>query len=127
MERFDVTKLVPGEKILVTTKTGSTYHLQAETAPAPVGESQHLFKGLRATRESDHDIEGKPEAIENEPALLVIRSDEVGVLEAGERMEIVWDRDHPESRSSWDIQFGPKFHPLTTSRIVNIEHIPVQE
>jgi hypothetical protein len=126
MEKFNVTELKIGEKILIKTETGSTYHLEAENIPEPIGESQYLFGGLRATRESDHDIVGRPELIENEAALLVIRGDEPGVLQAGEQMEVIWDSDHPDSKADWDIQFGPKFHPVTTSRILDIQFIPVR-
>lgn len=128
MERFNLTQLKPGETLIVTTESGSTYHLQAETVLEPVGRTGSLFRGLRATRESDHAIVGRSEAIENEPALLFAQSGEPdGVLRTGEAMKIAWDRDHPESKSSWDIQFGPKFHPVATSRIIGIELVPVEE
>lgn len=128
MERFNLTQLKPGEKLLVTTEEGSTYHLEAETAPEPVSEVGILFRGLRATRESDHAIVGRPEAIEDEPAILITPGGESdGILQAGDSLQIIWDSDHPESKKEWDIQFGPKFHPLRTSRIVDIELVPVQE
>lgn len=128
METFDLKLLCPGEILSVRTETGSTYHLLAETAPESLSEAGILFKGFRATRNSDHDIAGRPEKINNEPALLITHSGESnGVLRTGDCMELVWDRDHPESRKSWDIQFGPKFNPLTTSRIVDIKLVPVSE
>jgi hypothetical protein len=128
MESFDVTQLGPGEKLMVETESGSTYHLKAETKPELLSKAGNLFRGLRATRESDHQIEGRPEIIEDEPAFLIIRSGQSdGVLRSGDCMEIIWDRDHPDSKKDWDIQFGPKFHPLTTSGIVGIELVPVEE
>lgn len=127
MERYNLTQLKPGETLLVTTESGSTYHLQAETVLEPVGGTGSLFRGLRATRESDHAIVGRPEAIENEPALLFTQSGEPdGVLQSGDSMELIWDREHPDS-GNWDIQFGLKFHPLITSRIIGIELVPVEE
>ena len=118
MESFEIARLNQGEQLLV----------KAETAPESLTESQILFRGFRATRESDHDIEGGSELIENEPSILGIRSgDADGVLRAGDRLEISWDCDHPDSKGSWNIQFGPKFHPLTTSRIVDIELVSTEE
>ena len=127
MERFDLVELEPGEELLVTTETESTYHLLAESALETVGETRNLFRGLRLTRESDHDINGRPELIENEPAILITRSGDLsGILRTGDTLDLRWDFDHPESKS-WDRQFGPKFQPLYTSRIVGIELVPVQE
>jgi len=128
MEKFDVSELRPGEKLLVKTETGSVYHLEAETVPERLSEVANLFKGFMATRESEHHIEGRPEMIERERVLLIIRSGRTdGVLQTGDFIELVWDRDHPDSRDSWDIQFGPKFHPLYTSDVVDIEFVPVEE
>jgi len=127
MESFDLTQLKKGEELLVTTESGSIYHLFAETAPESLGRGKHLIRGLRATRDSDHPISGDPELIENEPAVVQpFSSGGPGILEAGHGMQILWDRDHPESRN-WDMQFGPVFQPLTTARIVGIELIPVKE
>ena len=127
MESFDLTKLSLGEKLLITTETGSTYHFKAETTPVPVNEDGSIFRGLRATRESAHNLDGRPEAIENDPALLFVGSEEPGsVLQAGDAMQIDWDRTHPTSKE-WDMQFGPLFHKFTTSRIIGIELVPVED
>ena len=84
MESFDLTQLKKGEELLVTTESGSIYHLFAETAPESLGRGKHLIRGLRATRDSDHPISGDPELIENEPAVVQpFSSGGPGILEAG--------------------------------------------
>src|SRR5579884_2323678 len=121
MEQYDLSKLKPGEKLIVETESGSFYHLEAETKPERLSEYANLFTGLIATRKSNHEIEGRPQLIEDEHAKVIIRSGRTDdEMRVGNFMEIMWDVDHPVSKHDWDIQLGPKFHPLTTSHIVDI-------
>lgn len=128
MESFDFSELKPGDKLLVKTETGSIYHLDAEIAPDCRSEAGNLFGGFIITRESDHHFASRPEWIEKEHSLIIIRSGRDGSeLRAGDYMEVIWDKDHPDSKENWDIQFGPRFHTFATSRVVDIEFVPVQE
>ena len=128
MDTYPVRELKQGETLLIKTEAGSTYRLLAETTPEVMDERERLFRGFRATRESDHQISGTPEAIDNEPTILMLRPRETdGVLRAGDYVELMWDRDHPENIKEWDIQFGPKFHNITTSKILDVEIVPAPE
>ncbi|MDB5182625.1 MAG: hypothetical protein JWO47_409 [Candidatus Saccharibacteria bacterium] len=126
LNEFDFRSLESGDRVVVTTKSGTKYDFEceAETATQPYGENSH--GGLLLTRISEVPIDREVRPIVGEPAWLLMSTTKA--LQLGSKLHVVPELNHPSydearQKAVYKDEFDARFDYFHTTPVVEIDYL----